>query len=277
MVDAPGPIPNQRPSCEAVSQLSRLGIFHNQNLGHSRVHSSNQSSTDIGTLSSDCQVDMAVPNPSPVSSSSSGSGVPDDPGVGHAPGTSLDPFSPLIETEVNNPTQTNAYQNILVMECYKRWSGEELRLADYNKGHHYGSSTMTLAATALSSTRVFTGFNPFSPKASNPFAPEAVSPFGSSIWSNPGTSQAPEVSESTADTAGGLRSTASAGIFSAAATRGTNSSVRSDISEGSQKSKKSAGIFSSAATRGTNSSVRSDISEGSQKSKESETELEWLK
>lgn len=221
---------------------------------------------------------MAVPNPSPVSSSSSGSGVPSDPGVGHAPGTSLDPFSPLIETEVSDPTQTNAYQNILFMECYKRWSSEELRLADYNKGHHYGSSAMTPAATAFGSTRTSTGFNSFSPRASNPFATQAVSTFGSSIWSNPGTAQAPELSEWTRDTTGGLPSIASAGIFSAAATRGTNSSVRSDISEGSQKSKESAGIFSSAAaTRGTNSSIRSDISGESQKSKESETELEWLK
>ncbi|KAL2258364.1 hypothetical protein VTK26DRAFT_8347 [Humicola hyalothermophila] len=59
--------------------------------------------------------------------------------VGDPPGTAVVPFSPTVEKEVNNPSQSNSFQNILFMDAYKKWSAEELRLADYNQGRKTGS------------------------------------------------------------------------------------------------------------------------------------------
>ncbi|KAK0629000.1 nuclear protein 96-domain-containing protein [Bombardia bombarda] len=59
--------------------------------------------------------------------------------VGDPPGTAVVPFTPTVEKETNNPSQSNSFQNILFMEPYKKWSAEELRLADYNQGRKTGS------------------------------------------------------------------------------------------------------------------------------------------
>jgi nuclear pore complex protein Nup98-Nup96 len=73
----------------------------------------------------------------------SGFGATTNPGigtnVGDPPGTAVVPFSPTVEKEVNNPSQSNSFQNVLFMEPYKKWSSEELRLADYNQGRKTGS------------------------------------------------------------------------------------------------------------------------------------------
>ncbi|KAL2015755.1 hypothetical protein VTK56DRAFT_4865 [Thermocarpiscus australiensis] len=72
-----------------------------------------------------------------------GFGATNNPGiganVGDPPGTAVVPFSPTVEKEVNNPSQSNSFQNILFMDAYKKWSAEELRLADYNQGRKTGS------------------------------------------------------------------------------------------------------------------------------------------
>ncbi|KAJ4293922.1 hypothetical protein N0V88_005436 [Collariella sp. IMI 366227] len=59
--------------------------------------------------------------------------------VGDPPGTAVVNFTPTIEKEVNNPSQSNSFQNILFMDAYRKWSGDELRLADYNQGRKTGS------------------------------------------------------------------------------------------------------------------------------------------
>lgn len=59
--------------------------------------------------------------------------------VGDPPGTAVVAFSPTVEKEANNPSQSNSFQNILFMDAYKKWSAEELRLADYNQGRKTGS------------------------------------------------------------------------------------------------------------------------------------------
>jgi nuclear pore complex protein Nup98-Nup96 len=59
--------------------------------------------------------------------------------VGDPPGTAVVTFSPTVEKEANNPSQSNSFQNILFMDSYKKWSADELRLADYNQGRKTGS------------------------------------------------------------------------------------------------------------------------------------------
>lgn len=98
-------------------------------------------------------------------------GATNNPGlgaVGDPPGTAQVPFTATTEKEVNNPTQTNAYQNILFQEPYKKWSAEELRLADYNQGRRHGNATGT-GAFGVSSGFGSTGFGTNTAQSSTGF------------------------------------------------------------------------------------------------------------
>lgn len=57
------------------------------------------------------------------------------------PGTAVTPFQAHTEKEATNSAASNAYQNILFQEPYKKWSAEELRLADYMQGRRHGNAT----------------------------------------------------------------------------------------------------------------------------------------
>ncbi|KAL2162192.1 hypothetical protein VTH06DRAFT_7105 [Thermothelomyces fergusii] len=76
------------------------------------------------------------------STTGTGFGATSNPGigtnVGDPPGTAIVPFSPTVEKEPNNPSQSNSFQNILFMDAYKKWSADELRLVDYNQGRKSG-------------------------------------------------------------------------------------------------------------------------------------------
>lgn len=58
--------------------------------------------------------------------------------VGEPPGTAVLAFSPYLEKEPNSTSQ-NSFQNILFQEPYKKFSAEELRMADYAQGRQYGN------------------------------------------------------------------------------------------------------------------------------------------
>ncbi|KHO01683.1 nucleoporin SONB [Metarhizium album ARSEF 1941] len=60
--------------------------------------------------------------------------------VGDPPGTASTPFNAFTEKEPNTSV-TNSFQNILFQEPYKKWSSEELRLADYVQGRRHGNAT----------------------------------------------------------------------------------------------------------------------------------------
>ncbi|KAJ9151205.1 Nuclear protein 96-domain-containing protein [Pleurostoma richardsiae] len=95
------------------------------------------------------------------SSSTPAFGATNNPGiganVGDPPGTAQVPFAATNEKEANNTSQTNSFQNILFMEPYKKWSGDELRLADYNQGRRHGNSSGA-GAFGVSSGFGSTGF-----------------------------------------------------------------------------------------------------------------------
>lgn len=59
--------------------------------------------------------------------------------VGDPPGTATTPFQPLVEKEGTTGNAQNSFQNILFQEPYKKWSAEELRLADYAQGRRFGN------------------------------------------------------------------------------------------------------------------------------------------
>ncbi|KAI3399012.1 hypothetical protein diail_8039 [Diaporthe ilicicola] len=58
--------------------------------------------------------------------------------VGDPPGTAVLAFSPYLEKEPNSTSQ-NSFQNILFQDPYKKFSAEELRMADYAQGRQYGN------------------------------------------------------------------------------------------------------------------------------------------
>ncbi|PHH80607.1 hypothetical protein CDD82_1649 [Ophiocordyceps australis] len=77
--------------------------------------------------------------------SSGGFGAVNNPGLGGAvgdpPGTAGVVFQAYSEKEPNSQNQTNSYQNILFQDAYKKWSSEELRLADYLQGRRHGNAS----------------------------------------------------------------------------------------------------------------------------------------
>ncbi|CCT70083.1 related to Nup98-Nup96 precursor [Fusarium fujikuroi IMI 58289] len=60
--------------------------------------------------------------------------------AGDPPGTAVAAFQAWSEKEANS-TSTNSYQNILFQDPYKKWSADELRLADYVQGRRHGNAT----------------------------------------------------------------------------------------------------------------------------------------
>ncbi|KAJ4263824.1 hypothetical protein NW762_005857 [Fusarium torreyae] len=59
--------------------------------------------------------------------------------VGDPPGTAVTAFQAHTEKEPNS-TSTNNFQNLLFQEPYKKWSADELRLADYVQGRRHGNA-----------------------------------------------------------------------------------------------------------------------------------------
>jgi nuclear pore complex protein Nup98-Nup96 len=59
--------------------------------------------------------------------------------IGDPPGTGAVPFQPFQEKETTS-NLTNSFQNILFMDNYRKWSAEELRLADYNQNRKHGTT-----------------------------------------------------------------------------------------------------------------------------------------
>lgn len=62
--------------------------------------------------------------------------------VGDPPGTAnITNFQPLVEKESPTSSAQNSFQNILFLDPYKKWSSEELRLADYVAGRRFGGTS----------------------------------------------------------------------------------------------------------------------------------------
>ncbi|KAK1968325.1 hypothetical protein LY78DRAFT_655304 [Colletotrichum sublineola] len=83
-----------------------------------------------------------------TTAASGGFGASMNPGigsnVGDPPGTALTPFQAHQEKETTGAgNQSNSFQNILFQEPYKKWSSEELRLADYAQGRRHGNASGT--------------------------------------------------------------------------------------------------------------------------------------
>lgn len=123
--------------------------------------------------------------------------------MGDPPGTAQVQFTPTVEKEPNNTAQSNSYQNILFMDPYKKWSGEELRLADYNQGRRHGNATGT-GAFGQSTGFGNTGGG-FGASSSTPATGFGATNAGTSLFG--GTQPAA--------TGGGFGSSAGTGIFGA--------------------------------------------------------------
>ncbi|KAM0272535.1 hypothetical protein ACHAQH_008695 [Verticillium albo-atrum] len=77
-----------------------------------------------------------------------GFGATNNPGIGgnasDPPGTNTTPFQAFQEKEATGTgNQSNAFQNLLFQDPYKKWSAEELRLTDYAQGRRFGNASGT--------------------------------------------------------------------------------------------------------------------------------------
>lgn len=145
------------------------------------------------------------------STGSTAFGATNNPGlgaVGDPPGTGQVPFAATTEKEANNPTQSNSYQNILFQEPYKKWSAEELRLADYNQGRRHGNANGT-GAFGVSSGFGSTGFgtNTATPSTGFGATNTGTGMFGQSQPATTGFGQ------TATNTAGGFGSGGGGGLF----------------------------------------------------------------
>jgi len=62
--------------------------------------------------------------------------------VGDPPGTAnVTSFQPFVEKDSASSNAQNSYQGILFQDPYKKWSADELRLADYAAGRRYGGAS----------------------------------------------------------------------------------------------------------------------------------------
>ncbi|OAA68037.1 nucleoporin nup189 [Niveomyces insectorum RCEF 264] len=130
--------------------------------------SANKPSFGTGTTTGGLFGSTASATPATFGGTTGGFGATANPGIGtnigDPPGTAAVPFQPLIEKEATS-NQQNSFQNILFMDNYKKWSADELRLADYNQGRRYGNAT---GAGAFGVSSNFGGFGANTTNAGTP-------------------------------------------------------------------------------------------------------------
>ncbi|KAI1205023.1 nuclear protein 96-domain-containing protein [Annulohypoxylon truncatum] len=149
--------------------------------------------------------------------------------VGDPPGTAnVTNFAPLVEKENTTSSAQNSYQNILFQDPYKKWSAEELRLADYAAGRRFGGT---------SGTGTF----------------GVGSGFGSGFGSNTQTSGSFGNTNTTTNTGGGLfgNTSSSGGVFGQnnnTATTGFGSNTSGTGGMFGNKPAATGGLFGSSAT-----------------------------
>ncbi|KAL8371105.1 hypothetical protein RB595_001115 [Gaeumannomyces hyphopodioides] len=160
-------------------------------------------------------------------------GVSNNPGigtnVGDPPGTNVVTFQPTIEKEAPTSNQQNSFQNVLFMEPYKKFSAEELRLADYTQGRRYGNAAGG-GAFGVNSSFGSGGFGANNNPGTGGFGGSATTStttgglFGSAATNQPaatgGFGQTPSASGGFGSTGGGLfggAKPATAGLFGSTA------------------------------------------------------------
>jgi nuclear pore complex protein Nup98-Nup96 len=114
-------------------------------------------------------------------------------------GTSGTPFNPFTEKDTNT-SATNHYQSISFMQPYSKWSFEELRLADYQKGIRHGNGSGQAGGFGNAAFGGNTGGG-FGTNTSTGFGGSTSTPFGG------GTSTASTGFGGGTQTAGGFGST----------------------------------------------------------------------
>lgn len=128
------------------------------------------------------------------------------------PGTAQVPFQPHQEKEGNVGNAQVKYENISTMENYKRWSPEELRLADYAQGRRHASGGQ---AGAFGQS---TGFGGFGNNQQTTPAFGATPSTGTSLFGNTAsnTTSNPFGQAATTNTGFGASSNTGGGLFGSA-------------------------------------------------------------
>lgn len=163
--------------------------------------------------------------------------------VGDPPGTAQVAFSPYQEKEQNS-NQTNSFQNILFQDPYKKFSAEELRMADYAQGRRFGNGT----AGAPGAFGTTSGFGGTGTGFGTNTTTTAGSGFGGTTGGLFGNNQAQQSTGfgNTANTAGtsGFGGAAGGGLFGANKPAGLFGSTTTTT----QPAQQSGGLFGSTTT-----------------------------
>ncbi|KAI1373558.1 nuclear protein 96-domain-containing protein [Hypoxylon crocopeplum] len=164
--------------------------------------------------------------------------------VGDPPGTAtVTTFQPIVEKENATSSAQNSFQNILFQEPFKKWSSEELRLADYVAGRRYGG------ASGTGTFGVGSGFGSFgsnNQQSSNTFgASNTAANTGGGLFGNASSSGVFGQNNTNANASGFGSNTGASGMFGnkAAATGGLFGSAAT-----SQPAQQSGGLFGSGGT-----------------------------
>ncbi|KAI1500882.1 nuclear protein 96-domain-containing protein [Biscogniauxia marginata] len=132
--------------------------------------------------------------------------------VGDPPGTAnITNFQPFVEKESATSNAQNSFQNILFQDPYKKWSAEELRLADYAAGRRFGG------AAGSNTFGVGSGFGAFGSNNQTPSAfgtSNTNTNTGSGLFGNNASSGTGAFGQTSSNTSGfGSGTGAAGGLF----------------------------------------------------------------
>ncbi|KAF6812591.1 nucleoporin sonb [Colletotrichum plurivorum] len=166
--------------------------------------------------------------------------------VGDPPGTALTPFTAHQEKETTGTgNQSNSFQNILFQEPYKKWSAEELRLADYAQGRRHGNASGTGAFGVANFGS--TGFGSTNQQTSA-FG-TGTSASGGLFGSNSNNNTSSTSTGFGSGTTGGFGSTTGGGLFGTQAKPATGGLFGSGTASTSQPAQ-AGGLFSTSSGGG---------------------------
>lgn len=159
-------------------------------------------------------------------------GATNNPGIGtnigECPGSTV-AFTAFVEKEANNPSLSNAFQNLMFMEPYRKWSSEELRISDYNAGRRHGNPNG--GAGAFGTGTGFGGFGTTQPTTSQSgFGGGTNSLFGGNTGGFGNTAGSTTTGFGQANTGGGLfgakpATATGGGLFGGATASTTNTGM----------------------------------------------------
>ncbi|KAI1189712.1 nuclear protein 96-domain-containing protein [Nemania serpens] len=166
--------------------------------------------------------------------------------VGDPPGTAnMTNFQPFVEKEGTSGTAQCSFQNVLFLDPFKKWSADELRIADYAAGRRYGG------ASGSNTFGVGSGFGSFGSNnqpTTSAFGAQPANPTGGGLFASNTPSGGAFGQANTGTSAFG--SNTGGGLFGKPATTSTTSGGLFGGTAATSQPAQSASLFGTAGTGG---------------------------